>query len=247
MKHPPHNALIVDWDYFFPIDVDWDWAHAESDFLTHGVWPIRGAAFLERDEPLPTVNDGWKGFFKEWKYSLGCPFYAADSNAAAYLALIMTFGIEIPDVGVWLFDQHHDCGYHGTKRSAEIIYERKGVSCEDWMLGVAHVQKPKRGRLHVVYPDFHEHAFEWEPEPAAPIERRFRSDYAPADFPERFDLVFVCRSGAWVPSWEDRKFERFLKTWPFGEPTLLDELAPREWSLKEARAMAKVISKARGE
>lgn len=245
-KHPERNALIVDWDYFFPIDPNWDWAHGESPFLINGVWPIRGTDFIMKDEPLPEVLPEWDGFWERFRYSLDAPFYVADSNASAYAALHMTFGQELPRVGVWLFDQHHDTGYRGPQ-SVGHVYENGGVTCEDWMVPVGLSQRPRGSKLHVVYPDHRQHAFEDEPEPALPVDRRFWSDLDEGDLPERFDMVFLCRSGAWVPPWEDKKFYRFVRQWPLDEAITLDDITPRRWLKKDldaqVRAWRKMLKK----
>lgn len=237
-KHPELNALIVDWDFFFPIDPSWDWAHAENDLLINGIWQLRAADFLSSELPLPATTDEHLGWWERFRYSLGCPLYAADSNAAAYLALNLHFQNELPKVGVWLFDQHHDCGYRGKTESLRRIEKNGGVTCEDWMVPIGLTQRPKGRLLHVVYPDHRPLAIEEEPEPALNIDRRSFSDLEPGDLPDRFDLVFVCRSGAWVPPWEDEKFGRFLDAFPLAEPTYLDDFELRDWTTVNAEVMA---------
>lgn len=227
-RHKPYNALVVDWDYFFHIDPAWEWAHSEKfqpEFLS-GLWMIRAAQFIAEGKSLPGLeSDLLDGFWQRFRYRFGSKLYIADSNKHAYLAVQNELGDRLDDTGVWLFDQHHDCGYLGAASQDDL--DKNGLSCENWMLALT--SRIKFKDLHVRYPE-HSNSFDWEPEPAAPIDREV--DHPRLSLPQYFDVVFVCRSGAWVPPWHDEAFFNFVRTCPVSTLTVpLEVLTPRPFEM----------------
>lgn len=208
------NALIVDWDYFFFINPLWDWGHNENHppALQDALWHGRAADFLMRDKALPTVEAGWQDFWQGNRLLFGSTLYVADSNVYAIAAIDRTFGHDLSNVGIWLFDQHHDSGYHGQESWDHA--SKYGLTCENWMLPLWLRQPGRRRNIHVVYPEHRDDAFDSEPQPAIPIDRRFVFDYQQEEFPAFYDMVFVCRSGAWVPPWCDDQFNQFIEACP---------------------------------
>lgn len=207
----PYNMtamLAVDFDFFFPEPYGtetlgelwplYDWAHSEAlnaigDFL----WIDRAAGFLRNNLPLPEVQVD-PTFWQRFTFNDAAVGWATDSNMHAWN----------PDLGVdnvWLFDAHHDSGYHPGALSSVVDANR--ISCEDWML----VYYLTGAELHVRYPVWKTGAFNIEPEPEVPVDRQFDD---PAESLPRFDAVHVCRSGAWTPPWGDDKFEAFVAACP---------------------------------
>jgi hypothetical protein len=221
VKHKSHNALIVDWDFFFPIDRSWDWVTTEevSPELLQALWIARAIPFDLSKEPLPTVVST-EGFWERFRYRFGGKLYVADSNKLAYTAVLAEFSDRIADTGVWLFDQHHDCGY---KPDALERLAAAGVTCEDWMLALSHLTGT--AALHVRYPAHRSDAFDAEPEPIINLDRRFDS-LDDEMLPPFFDMVFVCRSGAWVPPWADEKFHQFVQSCPLAGLRIDLEVVP---------------------
>lgn len=215
------NLLCIDWDWFFPNPVEaahlddtalglYDWGHAESPiFLSSMLWETRAAAFFQHDVPLPGVarpEGGWDAFWSRFSFAEDVVFEYADSNAVA--------GLMVPPDGsaafeqVLLFDAHHDSGY---RVSSFLDYLRgDGWTCEDWML-----EHQRRGTtdLLVRYPEWKPRGVE-EQVADGSLTRLTLDDGLPVDEPV-FDTVFVCRSGAWVPTWCDTDFLDFVDSAPF--------------------------------
>jgi hypothetical protein len=219
VTHPPINMLVVDFDYFFPIDQAWEWSHFESPVMIEGpLWDIRASSFDGGD--LPPLTGEQDTFWSRFNHMFGSTLYYADSNMWAVAAALSASASMAPTPlakwGVWLFDQHHDSGYGN---------QTPGVTCENWMKSFAGPESKER--LHVVYPDWHELAFDIEPEPEIPIDRRHNAEIKKSELPA-FDLTFVCRSGAWVPPWHDDAFFKFIEEAPHFTKTPVGPIVRRQ-------------------
>jgi hypothetical protein len=217
-RDEPANALVVDWDYFFPNPSlskggcerrDWllfDWASGEADDGTdwlvgvgmgQELWQIRARSFLCYGFDLPMCA-GWKGFWDRFTGLAGVPMRFADSNLFSAPEYFLP-----EDGGRWdridLYDAHHDSGYK----------HQGHVHCGNWMLW--HRKMGTRD-LRVHYPAWR-NAVDGAGE-APPVIKVDRSidDGAPVDV--RYQRVFVCRSGSWVPPWCDEDFDRFVDSYP---------------------------------
>jgi hypothetical protein len=231
------SLLVIDWDYFFPNALEggfnhfdpylFDWGHAESRFCIDMVWSSRAAMFGLANLPLPEVEPSWKTFPERFNLSEDAVVYIGDSNVWSGN---LSDSEGDPFADVWLYDAHHDSGYGVESFGAWLTKhsnEQGGISfsCEDWML-VHHMQG---AALHWRFPTWHEsfkgrlHNDKCTPEcdregvahgPFWPegvdLDARV-DDLEPVE--EEFDTVYICRSGAWVPPWEDHKFERFYTSW----------------------------------
>lgn len=214
------NLLVVDWDYFFPTVPPkdspflFDWGHSETNPLYYEiVWPFRAGDFKAHGLPLPPLSGDELTFWSRVSVAPEASLFLADSNSFAAHAQVRA-GVR----SVWLFDAHHDSGYH---KSLKQLFRAKTLSCEDWTFayfGVADV--------HVRYPPWHKTAFQSDPAPTIPgIDRQ---TYRRREKLPRFDKVFVCRSPAWTPPWHDKAFDRFVAD-AKREVTVLSYLGPREW------------------
>lgn len=261
MGRKTKRLLVVDWDTFFPNPMEadcspdsigqpggpelsgaflYDWGHSESmsDQVQASLWSSRAAAFYRSEYSfLPTMNEEWEGFWKRFRYSSDCTIHAADSNSQAAAPDIMA-GI----TDVFLYDAHHDAGYDG-RSTIEKVVERGKVSCEDWMVAYYLLNNINVERLHVRYPAWKHTALEEKPDLA--VDRTFDEHQ---DDGVRFDRVFVCRSGAWVPPWEDGKFRDFLVSRPGHIHVRMmlrsedEEFPVRSWDDDQARAMAESMN-----
>lgn len=236
MTRYKHHALVLDWDYFFPLRPEWEWNHWEAPAMIEGmVWAARALDFFLRQKPLP-LSLGWRGFWNRFKFADGTKLYYADSNALAYTALLGEFGAELRSTDVWLFDQHHDCYEAG----AEDLYEGR-VTCENWMIQLG---LPHDGRnLHVLFPNHDTDPISAVAEPFFhDLDQRVDNDLPPGYLPKVFDAVFVCRSGAWVPPWMgmDLEFFDLIDDCPVrGSKLNMDGLKLRPCDLRPAEAAAK--------
>lgn len=226
------NFLVIDWDFFFPNpammsapppeSLMYLWDHKEAPFyLGPEVWGNRAADFFRSGNEIPHV-EGWQNFWNRFNFNPdGVTVIYGDSNSHAGNLLPSSLGL---DQGsnrwgiVSLWDAHHDCGYTATG-SLEAWRERGEVSCEDWML----VHHDRGSRLEVIHPAWRKAVGHVEPEPLIPVERRVDDG---SDPDAEYDVVYVCRSGAWVPPWCDGEFSRFLEDGPDLSPVLVE---PTTW------------------
>ena len=244
------NLLVIDWDYFFPNPMDggeyktevvdgkgregnptllYDWGHHESPLMIEHIWPTRAQGFLMNNLPLPEVNDEWKTFAQRFQFDLDEDTYTyfAESNMEAG-NLSSPYGESFEHI--YLYDAHHDSGYK-YKTMAEFRAAQR-FSCEDWML----MHADRGSELHVRYPTWKTY---WKTAETPPpvdlvIDRAMDDGLDPGVV---FDSVFLCRSGAWVPSWEDAKFFQFLDTLPGDEVEELGQypVLPRKFDLDKVR------------
>ncbi|MFI9202643.1 hypothetical protein [Streptomyces sp. NPDC053048] len=226
------NLLVVDWDFFFPnpsygarIGEDvllYDWTHAETQFHTGElIWGTRANGFLRNDLPLPKCRD-YENFWSRFNFDEeGAPLLFGDSNLHAAFIRPATFGW---DQQAWstvsLWDAHHDSGYPDPRKYQSLAEwrERGTVTCEDWML----VHHDLGSRLEVVYPSWRTRVEGIETGPLIEVNRRIDDGSKPDTV---YHAVYVCRSGAWVPSWCDEQFEEFLAS--FGGPGM--EVSGNQW------------------
>jgi hypothetical protein len=228
--------LVIDWDYFFPVlqppQEGWDlfdWGHSEHHHIyLEEIWPIRAADFLRRGLPLPGTSGEEETFWDQFEFAKGARLIVRDSNTFAYRQ-------DLRPQHVWLYDAHHDSGYADDAMQA--VIDSGQVSCEDWMLAYF----LRGAKLHVRYPRWKLTAFDQEPQPAVEVDRAF---YDPDEKqPGAFHEVYLCRSGAWVPSWLDQPFIEFIERCPLPEDRkAVDNTAlPREFSWEHAETMAKAF------
>src|SRR3954470_22334198 len=98
-----HHALVLDWDYFFPLKREWEWNHWEAPAMIEGaVWAARAFDFFLRQKPLPQ-SLAWRGFWNRFKFIDDAKLYYADSNALAYAALLADLGPKLSSTDIWLF------------------------------------------------------------------------------------------------------------------------------------------------
>lgn len=217
------KLLVVDFDFFFPVierpedsrfPGEWslyDWGHSEEDrVLYETVWPVRAAAFIASGNPLPQIDrDALGTFWQRFDLDPRATLFYADSNLYAGHKRI-TRGAD----DVWLFDAHHDSGYHPDAWQRALRTHE--VTCENWML--AHYAND--ATLHMRYPQWRHYGPEIEPRPVVPVDQQV-DDGEPVE--GRFGRVFVCKSPAWVAPWADRDWQEFIERAPFRRKINMDE------------------------
>lgn len=239
------KLLVVDWDSFFRTpdigEKDWqfyDWGHRESPFFIDGpLWYHRAATFLTNRRPLPGLTGEERKFWRRFDVDPDAHLFTADSNAHA-----VSKGVYNDVDEVWLYDAHHDAGYdpaRAPRLRAKAVRDRleKGVwDCSDWMI----LYYGMGARLHVRYPRWKAWALEAD-EPTLPDRHLDRQVDDGRNGPTtRIDRIFVCRSGAWVPPWLDRQFEKFLRRAPIarGNRVVLEPTPPREFTMQAVEHIA---------
>lgn len=251
------NILSCDFDYFavdrqgdpnisFREQCLYDWSHKETPMFIHMLWDLRAAGFMRAGLPLPVLSGEERFFWDQFKIKKGATLYYAESHSQA-AHLEVTKGWK-PGGVVYNYDAHHDCGY---SNDGVVRVMREGrIECGEWMVWY-HLMG---GELHVRYPQWKKWAFDDEPPMSVclssiaphkkgqePVDRQFHYGEAP-DI--TFDRVFVCRSGAWVPTWHDAAFFDFIERAPVAHKVNLDNVAPRKWDEHAVRAMAEQMEAA---
>ena len=207
-----NTLLSVDFDFFFPEPLGagdkradmmiWDWNHSEAHGLAVNsvIWNIRAATFLSRGLDLPMCT-GYQGFWDGFNLDNVEHVFIADSHALAAVP-------PVQDAYGWVvnFDAHHDAGYKLDWRVAN------EVQCDNWM----QLYEDVGSLLTVVYPDWKTQAHKIEHKPLVKrIGRIFEKDFGPkAKQGLKPTNIYLCRSGAWVPTWCDDQFEEFVASFP---------------------------------
>lgn len=215
------RMLSVDWDYFFPIpEYDpgylYDWGHNENygKFMLEDIWIIRAAAFLRNGLPLPDTSCMVKDFWSRFNLK-DCTLFYADSHVNITKPEALSGISEI-----WNFDTHHD----SYTPIHQIAHDMK-VNCQNWAVG-CYLMKVN---LKTFYPSWASYRAEVD-KPSIPV--RIQIDNG-QQFKRRFDRVFVCRSGAWTPTWLEDKFWRFVEECPAKKKVKLGNMERRQFSVGE--------------
>ena len=205
MKAPKTKVMLsIDWDYFFPRIDAFDWGHNETTgFLLEGIWLIRAyqtvhsaSCGLEKDHTkIIDYLQPQEGASKFWD-KLGVE-PSCDATAVAESHQTISSILELHNKWeVWNFDAHHDTGY-GAKDEK--------LNCGNW---VQHF-RDKIETYRLVYPSWRREF----PESKEPSLTDYIYYEIPLAFPQKFDYIFICRSGAWTPSWCDREWIDFYSWW----------------------------------
>jgi len=238
---PQGNLLSVDWDYFFPNPIAsttmykrndvllYDWGQVENAWHIGSpeLWMPRAVGFLGNDLPLPRCAS-YKGFWNRFDIEPGTRLVVAESHSQAANSLP---GRGRAWADVWNYDAHHDCGYQDEQWADALDWTE--ASCENWMITHA----LRGSKLHVRYPKWKGDGTEVEKAPAVPVDRK--SDPG-GPVKRTFQGAFLCRSGAWVPPWNDDQFEEFVASYP--GPVERLPLVEREWDREAAAEMVEAFA-----
>ncbi len=224
------KVLSVDWDFFFPVpefddECLYDWGHNERmSLMINGIWTMRAAGFLVMKKELPLLSGDEKEFWKRFKFKEGAKLYYADSHCFIFRPEICNQSLQ----EVWNFDAHHD-----AYKSREDIIKSNSVSCESWATGMVlngikvkqflPTWKSYSKEKPMVHVDI-------EVDPQKP-------------FHKPFDQIFLCRSGAWTPTWLEENFWSFVESCPVSEKINMDGMTKRTFSLEEVETYQKGMQK----
>ena len=240
------NLLVVDFDYFFynPLYATdghderfwlFDWGHSEN--LAHQMlWGVRGAEFLRLGFELPGVEipENW---WDRFTFADDAICEVSDSNMYSGIA-----GGAREFDHVWLFDAHHDLYTIKTQEQLDDWTTKGQICCEDWMFA-HHLRGAK---LHWRWPQWFTYGRQMRHEIPRWVGCDARKDdLGRFDAHMVFDVVSICRSGAWVPPWCDEAFQAFYTSCPVSEIVQVDEVdLKRAWDLDEMARYAEMTSQA---
>lgn len=185
------DILSLDWDYFFPNMAEYDWSMTENKWIFYEmIWHIRWSNKGVKNR-LPASSHVLPDsicmhyFWSKTLINTDNPkIVITDSHADI---------VHFLDIGctIWNYDQHHDCGYRKTAWTDK-------TDCSNWGLD------ENVTNFNQIYP-------EWRlNHPENDIMRKAVTYYGHPPKMPKFDLIFVCRSSCWCPSWCDPEWALFL-------------------------------------
>jgi len=195
------RILSIDWDFFFPNGIWYDWGHSEhNSIFAEFVWNIRAQSRHAKtglqaiNECVPDTNM-LRWFWRRVLDGVVDRLWIAESHQQMY---DVVSGLGEP-TEIWNFDAHHDCGY--------VDGLREDIDCGNWgwhLLRDGHASK-----IIQVYPEWRKD----DPEDyrERPADHQYEVRYWPDSQPMAFDCMYVCRSPAWSPSWADAAWLRFIR------------------------------------
>jgi hypothetical protein len=227
------KILSIDWDYFFSDQSNFDWSMNENNFLYYDfIWSTRAGAWhmVTKEKALDVMvanQEVLKGFWDKVCPHRPLSFIVAESHLMLFHYLK---AMNLRNCSITNFDAHHDCGYHKNI---------KDIHCGNW---VYHgIKKKYIGDYKLIYPEWRVKS----PEPT-PTFGAFTFGNLASVKPEEYDIVFVCRSSCWTPSWCDDEWLKFINARPCLERLVLPQpfkeeswlLTPRKLNMEEAKKAA---------
>ena len=236
------NVLSIDWDYFFPDLIPYDWGHSEHiPLLLEAIWSHRASCrnYNTRERAVDVVKPDPKLINSFWKkLNLACdPLHlvVSESHKDLYTILKQIKDEHNRKCTVWSFDQHHDLGY---------LKDAK-LDCGNWAQHAFEDGLMKK--MHLVYPAWRRET----PESGNWKTKKVTVSHLPprGALPQFFAVIFICRSGAWTPTWCDNRWIKFIeycnKNKQLWEGKSFSEfsLKKRSPDLKEAKKLAVFFEK----
>lgn len=228
--------LSIDADYFSRELPEFDWSHSEHSGLYRELaWHTR-VAWHEETRIDKFANPKPAEFFDKL-VSLGFEFdccsslNVSDSHLYAAPDFIDTLRVS-PDETIEIinFDAHHDMGYGPWPEMREQWVKLSRVDCSNWLLVLLCQQK--RLRATVVYPEWkgleelQNTCLPWKR--LRSVRRRAQhlvySDESVRSLAGPVAGVFIARSSAWLPPWQDHEFVKLVRA--AEKATGLASLAP---------------------
>lgn len=192
------NILSLDWDYFFPDNFDFDWQMAENNYVFYEIiWSIRWGNMNYKTKQLAKdVYHPDRELYSQFinivlNYCVD-PLLIGITDSHSNISAIFESLNFIKKFSVWNFDQHHDFWYGETE------VPEYNCDCGNWVKYYWNKIK----EYHLVYPAWRKKF----PEPNfKKYSKYFNSiDYSiPHNILPEFDVIFICRSSPWTPSWSD--------------------------------------------
>jgi hypothetical protein len=224
----PVKVLSIDWDYFFQDTDGFDWGHREAPFFIEDIWWHRCSnrhLFTMRDAiDMRPVRSRLYRFWEKniRKFSSPSALMISESHGSLYYWIH-----HYPVEELVNYDAHHDLGYPDAGGD---------VDCGNWAGKL--LDEGFLKHYTQVYPSWRK-------------QKRYREQmrdddrvyvtYSPIPA-QNYDLVFICRSGAWTPTWCDPQFVQFCDYWRTHAPWIWDKknvvfepLKERNPNMEEAR------------
>lgn len=231
------NVCSIDWDYFFPDEHPYDWGLNEFPAsLLNRLWVIRAGnvpiftkAFKDRNIALYNFLPDIERINTFWNHikTKDSSIVITESHAELF-KIIDAMEIEIT---LYNFDAHHD------------IYSDKNLNCGNFVYHLLNEGYLKPENYHIVYPHWREDSLDGLIV-CDDIEKINTYYQIPEDLPI-FNIIFICRSGAWTPPWSDDHWINFIQYWKQYPPIWKNKMAlpyvlqKRDFDIKAAETVIK--------
>jgi hypothetical protein len=217
------NILSVDWDYWFPNSLDFDWGHRESMFFIEPIWSIRagnrGITSGKRAIDVMVPRRSFKTFWDQFEDLSVVNLVVAESHLSL---LAWLREVAAKNVKIWNYDAHHDLGYGMQEEN-----------CGNWALKA--FQEGILDDYRLVYPQWRVTDPENEKGIPVPDDLPFEYYFEQPQINEKIDVVFICRSGSWTPSWRDSSWMRFIGHFKNAYPWVWQRMQYAELALKRRK------------
>lgn len=227
--------LSIDWDYFFPDLIKYDYGHKESLFFMEQVWYMRAHSRISELGGDPRESLLPKGHLDFWNKLAEINLVPKNlwvHESHAYGAEI-AIATECDIIAV--FDQHMDI-YQGMKGA---------IDCENWLRRTLDAFKDDNRKTPHTFIIMDDDARRLEIPKEYPITvtnlQAFQAFIKAT--PSRAVMSFVCRSGSWCPPWSDKEFFEFLNDSGASWMEWKDGLYSRTWDPERAEITQIAIDK----
>jgi hypothetical protein len=216
------NILSIDWDYFFPDNLDFDWAMDDRQFLFYEtIWPIRwGHMHLKTEKYAKDIyhpdHQLLNGFLDKILINSTPTLISIADSHTDIKHLINLFPAK---VNIYNFDQHHDI-YYGN----ELPKKESQLNCGNWVgYFLDRIES-----YHLFYPPWRKDNLEY----TGKLLHTNSVSYSIPEDPPTFDAVFLCRSSPWTPPWSDHKWIEFIEYFKINYPLLWNHKLALDYVLK---------------
>ena len=217
-----NNMVTIDWDYFIPEKMEYDFGHMENNFFINNIWHSRYVTFnvdLIKEMKLnDEVNTFWDYLKTKFEFNSNLKLYVTESHMSAY-NIIKDNNIDV----IYNYDAHCDLGYKGYKFLPYSEY----IDCSNWLGLDLYNKIIKKGNL-IYGPHTLENKNNFND-----ITSKFKNkfNYLNKDFETKdkipLSVIHICRSGCWCPPWLDSDFEKFINK--SNIKNITNEITKREW------------------
>lgn len=209
--------LSVDWDFFQEERPEWDWSHRENALYMGVAWVFRAFYLGEDIRGTTSPNKHFpiaEGF---WELLKGQKAFEclgiANTHAAALPHFHHIAKMDGTPHEIWNFDAHHDLGYNSIETLRK--WAKEGVAeAGSWLYVL--MKQHKKLKSRIIYPTWKDVSLEprvWTED--KDVKKRVSIELASSfDFDQDVNItgIFIAKSEAWSPPWNDGYFEQFIES-----------------------------------
>jgi hypothetical protein len=230
------GIISIDWDFVFPDVLDYDWGHKETILFLEALWQFRvgqrnlvTGALAEEDVVVNEDRFSLLQTVVSIIFPISICIAESHASIVPFLDSFVKMNPFVKDMAdgmeIWNFDAHHDLGY-GTK----------DLECGNWTV---HLDKILPiSKYNVVYPAWRRETpegFLGDKKPRFEYAYHYSDNRKVPVWVGRIAapiLLFVCRSGAWTPPWQDKRWVEFIKIIKMNHPSAFRNKSYADYALK---------------